>query len=59
MSDFDIRKTMWVVLGRLFKEVDQTNFIWMFSPDDMEEVNRMPDGVGYIGCVGVVRDIEP
>lgn len=54
-----MRKTMWIALGRFFREIDQTNFIWMFSPDDMEEVNRMPDGVGYIGCVGVVRDVEP
>ena len=49
---------MWATLGRLFREIDQTSFVWMFSSDDMEEVNRMPDGVGYSGCVGVVRDVE-
>lgn len=58
MSHLEARKKMWAVLGRLFRETDQTSFIWMFSPDDMEEVNRMPDGIGYSGCIGVVRDVE-
>jgi hypothetical protein len=59
MSDFEARKIIWVVLSKIFREVEQLDFVWIFSPDDMEEVNRMPDGVGYLGCVGVVRDVEP
>jgi hypothetical protein len=59
MTNFEARKKMWIVVGRVFSDAEQTSFVWLFSPEDMEEANRMPDGVGYVGCVGVVRDVLP
>lgn len=50
---------LWLTLGRIFNDIEQLDFIWIFSLDDMDEMNRMPDGIGSMGCVGVVKDVEP
>lgn len=59
MRDFEIRKIMWATLGRVFSDVDALDLIWIFSIEDMHEINRLPDGVGNVGCIGVVKDAEP
>lgn len=61
MTDFEARKMMWIIVSRMFPQtdVDATSFVWMFSKDDMDEANRMPDGVGSYGYIGVARGVEP
>jgi hypothetical protein len=59
MKDFEARKKMWLILGRIFSDLAQLDMIWIFSTDDMYEINKLPDGTGSLGCIGVVKDIEP
>jgi hypothetical protein len=50
---------MWMILGRIFNDVDPLDLLWIFSVDDKHEINRLPDGIGNLGCIGVVKDVEP
>jgi hypothetical protein len=59
MKDFEARKIMWLILGRIFNDIDQLDMIWIFSTEDMYEINKLPDGAGSVGCIGVVKDVEP
>lgn len=59
MQDFEARKMMWLILGRIFDDVDPIDLLWIFSVDDKHEINRLPDGIGNLGCIGVVKDVEP
>jgi hypothetical protein len=59
MKDFEARKIMWLILGRIFNDIDQLDMIWIFSTQDMYEINKLPDGTGSLGCIGVVKDVEP
>ena len=57
MSDFEMRKKMWLTLSALFSDVDDLDFIWIYSEDDAAEANKLPDGIGSVVCSGVVRGV--
>ena len=57
MTDYEHRKVMWIFLSNLFDDVDELDFIWLWSEDDMEEANQHPDGVTHHRCSGVVKGI--
>ena len=59
MKDFEARKIMWLILGRVFNDINQLDMVWIFSTDDRYEINKLPDGTGSLGCIGVVKDVEP
>lgn len=59
MTNFETRKIMWGILSRLFTDHDEFVFIWIFSPNDLDEANRMPDGISNFGYLGVARGVEP
>ena len=59
MKDFEARKMMWLILGRIFNDINALDLIWIFSVEDMYEINKLPDGTGSTGCIVVVKDVEP
>ena len=43
----------------MFADKDKRcEFMWIFSPDDMDEANRLPDGISS-GYVGVAAWVDP
>lgn len=55
MTDYERRKMMWSILSKIFYDEDPTDFIWLFSEKDKEEVNMHSDGFNDIA--GVVIEI--
>jgi hypothetical protein len=58
MTDYEMRKKIWIVVSELFNEVDELDFIWIYNSDDFAEANTLPDGTGVeCCCSGVVRGV--
>jgi hypothetical protein len=58
MTNFEARKIIWAVVSNIFMDEDSTTFVWIFSPEDMDEANRMPDGISNYGCIGVAKGVD-
>ena len=54
--NYEARRMMWIILGKLFNEVDNDDFVWMFSEDDMRCANSNPDGFNMI--TGVTKGMQ-
>jgi hypothetical protein len=54
MTNFETRKMIWRIISKIFVDNKDAAFIWLFSPEDMDEANRLPDGTAY-GCIGISR----
>ena len=49
---------IWTVVSNVFADEDATAFVWIFSPEDMDEANRMPDGISNYGYIGVAKGVD-
>ena len=58
MTNYEHRKLMWIFLSRIFYgDIDELEFIWMYSDDDIGEANTLPDGTAGVHCAGVIRGV--
>ena len=58
MTDYEHRKQMWIMLSHLFLgDVEELDFLWIYSKRDAEEANGFPDGMGGLRHAGVCRGV--